>query len=75
MLVSQCLSRNRDSSLQCPLRYMRLSLDDIKIVSATALGVGNHFVEHIDIGVKLLISVVTLAYVSVKFYRLLKERN
>ena len=54
---------------------MRLSLDDIKIVSATALGVGNHFVEHIDIGVKLLISVVTLAYVSVKFYRLLKERN
>jgi hypothetical protein len=54
---------------------MRISLDDIKILSATVVGVGNHFVEHIDIGVKLLISVVTLAYVGVKFYRLLTEKD
>jgi|TARA_R100001530_G_C4312371_1_gene153417 hypothetical protein len=54
---------------------MRISLDDIKILSATVVGVGNHFVEHIDIGVKLIISVVTLAYVSVKFFRLLKEKK
>ena len=54
---------------------MRISIDDIKILSATVVGVGNHFVEHIDIGVKLLISVVTLAYVGVKFFRLLKEKN
>ena len=54
---------------------MRVSLDDIKIISATTVGVGNHFVEHIDIGVKLLISLVTLAYVSVKLQRLLKEKT
>ena len=54
---------------------MRLSLDDIKIISATTVGVGNHFVEHIDIGGKLLISLVTLVYVSVKLQRLLKEKK
>lgn len=48
-------------------------LDDIKIFGASVLGVGNHFVEHIDISVKLLISLVTLAYVGVKLYRLIKE--
>jgi len=54
---------------------MRISFDDIKILFASVVGVGNHFVEHIDIGVKLLISVVTLAYVGVKLQRLLKEKN
>ena len=52
---------------------MRISVEDIKIVAAGVLGVGNHFVEHIDIGVKLLISLVTLAYVGIKLYRLIKE--
>ena len=52
---------------------MRISIEDIKIIGAGTLGVGNHFIEQIDIGVKLLISLVTLAYVGVKLYRLIKE--
>ena len=52
---------------------MRVSFDDAKILFASVVGVGNHFVEHIDIGVKLLISLVTLAYVGIKLYRLIKE--
>tara|TARA_R110002051_G_scaffold57426_3_gene106241 strand:- start:1346 stop:1510 length:165 start_codon:yes stop_codon:yes gene_type:complete len=54
---------------------MRVSFDDIKILFASVVGVGNHFVGHIDIGVKLLISLVTLMYVSVKLQRLLKEKK
>tara|TARA_R110000744_G_scaffold48176_1_gene105543 strand:+ start:313 stop:477 length:165 start_codon:yes stop_codon:yes gene_type:complete len=54
---------------------MRISIEDIKIVVAGSIGVGNHFVEHIDIGVKLLISLVTLAYVGIKLYRLIKEKK
>jgi hypothetical protein len=54
---------------------MRVSFDDIKILFASGVGVGNHFVEHIDIGVKLLISLVTLMYVGVKLLRLLKEEK
>ena len=52
---------------------MRISIEDIKIVVAGSIGGGNHFVEHI--GVKLLISLVTLAYVGIKLYRLIKEKK
>jgi len=52
-----------------------MSFDDIKIIGASVLGVGNHFVEHIDIGVKLTISCVMLTYVSIKLVRLIKNKE
>ena len=52
---------------------MQFSIEDIKILGAGVIGVGNHFIEQIDIGVKMLISLVTLAYVGVKLYRLLRK--
>ncbi len=52
---------------------MRISFEDIKILGASTLGVSNHFVEQLDIGAKLLISLVMLTYVSIKLYRLIRE--
>ena len=52
---------------------MRLVLDLVKTLGATAIGTGNILLD-IDIALKILISLVSLVYICVKTYDLCKKR-
>ena len=52
---------------------MRLDLDLIKTLGATAIGTGNVLLD-IDVVLKVLISLVSLAYVCMKTHDLYKSR-
>ena len=52
---------------------MRLDLDLVKTLGDTAVGTGNVLLD-IDVVLKVLISLVSLAYVCMKTYDLYKKR-
>ena len=50
-----------------------MNLDDLKVLVASASGIGNWLLE-IDILLKVAISLVTLLYITLKVQELLKKR-
>ncbi len=47
-------------------------LDDIKVLASAGAGIGN-WLLHIDIGLKVAISVVTLVYITIKLKKAIRE--
>lgn len=52
---------------------MRLDLDLVKTLGATAIGTGNILLD-IDVALKILISLVSLLYICMKTYDLYKKK-
>tara|TARA_R100000656_G_scaffold96767_1_gene70243 strand:- start:824 stop:976 length:153 start_codon:yes stop_codon:yes gene_type:complete len=50
-----------------------MNLDDLKVLAASASGLGNWLLE-IDILLKVAISLATLLYIVLKIQQLLKKR-
>tara|TARA_Y100000310_G_scaffold81029_1_gene77661 strand:- start:3652 stop:3804 length:153 start_codon:yes stop_codon:yes gene_type:complete len=50
-----------------------MNLDDLKVLAASASGLGNWLLE-IDILLKVAISLVTLLYITLKVQELLRKR-
>jgi hypothetical protein len=50
-----------------------MNLDDLKVLVASASGIGNWLLE-IDILLKVAISLVTLLYITLKVQELLRKR-
>ena len=50
-----------------------MNLDDLKVLVASASGIGNWLLE-IDILLKVAISLVTLLYITLKVRELLRKR-
>jgi hypothetical protein len=51
-----------------------LKLDDVKATGMAILGVGNWPIEAIDIGLKIILTAISIAYFAIRINKELKEK-